>query len=266
FLEEVAKFRAGRRMWFKILKERFGCSNPGVMKLRCHAQTAGSTLTAQQPEINIVRVTIQALAAVLGGTQSLHTNSMDEALALPTEKSVQIALRTQQIIANESGVADFVDPLAGSYVVESLTNELEREAFALIDQIDKLGGMVQAIEEGWVQRQIQEASYRRQLEIEAGEDVVVGVNKFQVGKEDAAPLLRVDPSVEKAQRERLAAVKDSRDARKVEGTLAALETAAKDGSNLMPRIVDCVHAYASLGEISHRLRKVFGVYQPTMTL
>ncbi|MCA9770939.1 MAG: methylmalonyl-CoA mutase family protein [Myxococcales bacterium] len=266
FLEEVAKFRAGRRMWYKILKERFGAKNPKVMKLRFHTQTAGSTLTAQQPENNIVRVTIQALAAVLGGTQSLHTNSMDEALALPTEKSVQIALRTQQVIAHESGVADFVDPLAGSYVIESLTNELEAEAFALIEQIDKLGGMVEAIDEGWPQRQIQEAAYRRQLEIEAATDVVVGMNKFKIEHEAPIPILKVDPAIEKTQRENLARVKDQRDAKRVEASLTALEKAARDGANLMPPILECVRGYTTLGEIAHRLRKVFGIYQPPMTI
>jgi len=266
FLEEVAKFRAGRRMWFKILRDRFGCTNPKVIRLRFHSQTAGSTLTAQQPENNIVRVTIQALASVLGGTQSLHTNSMDEALALPTEKSVQIALRTQQIIAHESGVADFVDPLAGSYAVESLTDELEREAFELIDEIDKLGGIVAAIEEGWPQRQIQEAAYRRQLEIEAGTDVVVGTNRFVVEHEEKIPLLRVDPSIEKTQRERLARVKDERSQADVDKALAALEVAAKGGTNLMPKILDCVRCYTTLGEIAHKLRGVFGQYRPPVTI
>lgn len=268
FLEEVAKFRAARRMWARIMKDRFGVTNPKAQMLRFHTQTGGSTLTAQQPENNIVRVTVQALAAVLGGTQSLHTNSMDEALALPSEKSVGIALKTQQIIAYESGVTNTVDPLAGSYVVESLTNEIEKKAFEYIGQIDDMGGMLTAIEKGYVQKHIQDAAYEYQRSVEAKEAIVVGVNKFQV-KEDNREmnLLTVDASVGERQIAKLRKLRESRDNLAVKNALDDISKAAADEStNLMPLIINAVRSYATEGEICGVLRNVFGEYTENIVL
>ena len=268
FLEEVAKFRAARRMWAKIMKERFGVTNPKAQMLRFHTQTGGSTLTAQQPENNIVRVTMQALAAVLGGTQSLHTNSMDEALALPSEKSVGIALRTQQIIAHESGVTNTVDPLAGSYAVESLTNEIEEKAFEYIHQIDEMGGMLTAIEKGYVQKHIQDSAYEFQRAVESKDAVVVGVNKFQVEEKNKdMKLLTVDASVGERQIKKLHELKESRDNLAVSNALESIRSAASDDSqNLMPVIIDAVRAYATEGEICGVLRGVFGEYTENIVL
>ncbi|WP_213698447.1 methylmalonyl-CoA mutase family protein [Acetomicrobium sp.] len=268
FLEEIAKFRAARRLWAKIMRERFGVTNPNAQKLRFHTQTAGCTLTAQQPENNIIRVTIQALAAVLGGTQSLHTNSFDEALALPTEESVRIALRTQQIIAYESGVTNTVDPLAGSYYLEWLTNEIERRAREYIDKIDEMGGMLVAIEKGYVQQQIQDSAYAYQRAIEKGEQIVVGVNKFQIEEKGTSrKILRVDPSMAEKQIARLRALKESRDNVKVKEALEEIRKAAKDESaNLMPKILEAVKVYATLGEICDVLREEFGEYRESIIL
>ena len=264
FFEEIAKFRAARRMWAHIMRHRFGAQNPKSWRLRFHTQTAGSTLTAQQPENNIVRVALQALAAVLGGTQSLHTNSMDEALWLPTEKSVRIALRTQQIIAYESGVADTVDPLAGSYYVEYLTDEIQRRAEAYIAKIDEMGGALAAIEKGYIQQEIQESAYRTQRAIEKGEQIVVGVNAFQSEEEQRdLEALKVDPAVEAAQRQRLADLRARRDHARVAEILTRIEQAARGDENLMPLFIEAVERYATLGEISDALRRVWGEYQPT---
>ncbi|HEV2913163.1 MAG TPA: methylmalonyl-CoA mutase family protein [Pyrinomonadaceae bacterium] len=265
-LEEIAKFRAARRLWARIMRERFHARDPRSMMLRFHTQTAGSTLTAQQPEVNVVRTTIQALAAVLGGTQSLHTNALDEALALPTESAARVALRTQQVIAHEAGVADTVDPLAGSYAIEHLTSEIERRAEAYLEKIDAMGGVLRAIEAGYVQREIQEAAYQYQRAVERGESVIVGVNRFQSEQEMAMPLLRVDPSIEQAQVERLRALRARRDNQRVEVALIGLEEAARGTENLLPRILACVEAYATVGEISHRLRRVWGEYREALTL
>jgi methylmalonyl-CoA mutase N-terminal domain/subunit len=265
-LEEVAKFRAARRLWAKIMRDRFGAKKPESMMLRFHTQTGGSTLTAQQPDNNIVRVTIQTLAAVLGGTQSLHTNSRDEALALPSEDSVRIALRTQQIVASESGVTNTVDPLAGSWFVESLTDDIEKQAGSYIAQIDSLGGMVRAIEEGYPQRQIQEAAYSWQKDVESGERVVVGVNSFRTEEPPPTGLLRVDPAVEASQVGRLGALRSSRDPSAVSKSLEALAASASGTDNLMQPILDCVRTYATLGEICGVLRKVFGEYRPRVIL
>jgi methylmalonyl-CoA mutase N-terminal domain/subunit len=265
-LEEVAKFRAARRLWAAIMRQRFGAKNEKSWMLRFHTQTGGSTLTAQQPMNNIVRVTIQALAAVLGGTQSLHTNSMDEALALPTEEAVQVALRTQQIIAYESGVTETIDPLAGSYFIEQLTDELEAKAQAYIDKIDDLGGALVAIEQGYLQREIQESAYRTQQAIERNEQIIVGVNKFTVGREQTPELLRVDESVAAKQRERLAALRSRRDNAAVQQALQNLEQAAPGAANLMPHILAAVEVYATTGEICHTLRRVWGEYQPPLTI
>ena len=261
FLEEVAKFRAARRLWAHIMKERFNAKNPRSMMLRFHTQTAGCTLTAQQPENNIVRVTIQALASVLGGTQSLHTNSMDEALALPSDKAVRIALRTQQILAYESGVTESADPLGGSYMIESLTDSLEEKVREYLDKIDTLGGMVRAIEEGYVQREIQNSAYAYQLQVEKDEEIVVGLNRFQVEEPPPESLLRVDPEVGKKQTERLEAVKNKRDGTTVKNALEKLEATARGEDNLMPLILEAVRNYATLGEISDCLRNVFGEYR-----
>ena len=268
FLEEVAKFRAARRMWARIMKDRFGVTNPKAQMLRFHTQTGGSTLTAQQPENNIVRVTIQALAAVLGGTQSLHTNSMDEALALPSEKSVGIALKTQQIIAYESGVTNTVDPLGGSYVVESLTNEIEKKALEYIGQIDDMGGMLTAIEKGYVQKHIQDAAYDYQRSVEAKESIVVGVNKFQVREDNREMnLLTVDASVGERQIAKLHKLKESRDNLAVKNALDDIRRAAADDStNLMPLIINAVRSYATEGEICGVLRNVFGEYTENIVL
>ncbi|RME37030.1 MAG: methylmalonyl-CoA mutase [Thermoflexia bacterium] len=268
FLEEIAKFRAARRLWARIMRERFGARNPRSWMLRFHTQTAGSTLTAQQPEINVIRVTIQALAAVLGGTQSLHTNSRDEALWLPTEESVRIALRTQQIIAYESGVANTVDPLAGSYVIEYLTNEIERRAQEYIDKIDAMGGALAAIEKGYIQQEIADAAYRYQQMVDRGERIVVGVNAFQV-EEEARTLRRlvVDPAVEARQRERLAALRARRDNERVSAMLSRIEAAARRPDEpLMPLFLAAVEADCTLGEICSVLRQVWGEYRPQTTI
>ncbi|MEA3136739.1 MAG: methylmalonyl-CoA mutase, N-terminal domain [Thermoplasmata archaeon] len=262
FLEEVAKFRAARRLWHRIMSERFHAKDPRSLMLRFHTQTAGSTLTAQQPENNVVRVALQALAAVLGGTQSLHTNSMDEALGLPTEKAARIALRTQQIIAHESGVANTVDPVAGSYAIERLTNDLEAEATALIAEIDKMGGMLRAIEKGWVQRQIQEAAYKFQREVEEGDRTVVGVNEFQLEGEAPLDLLKVDDGPEKQQLAKIKKVKAERDGKAVQAKLEALRKAAHTKENLVPFILDAVRSYATLGEVCNTLRAEWGEYTP----
>jgi len=261
FFEEVAKFRAARRLWAKIMKERFGAKEPRSLALRFHTQTGGSTLTAQQPMNNVVRVALQAFAAVCGGTQSLHTNSMDEALALPTEESVTVALRTQQIIAYESGATETIDPLAGSYYVEHLTNEIEKQAKAYIDKIDSMGGAVKAIEAGYMQREIQEAAYRYQQQVERGERIVVGVNKFTQEEEPPKNLLKVDPAVRIAQIEKIKAVKARRNQDEVAARLAELRTAAQGTANLMPPILAAVKSYATLQEICDVLRDVFGEYQ-----
>ncbi len=261
FFEEIAKFRAARRLWAKIMKERFQAKDPRSWMLRTHAQTAGSTLTAQQPDNNIMRVTIQALAAVLGGTNSLHTNSRDEALALPTEDSVRIALRTQQVIAYESGAADTIDPMAGSYFVESLTDQLEAKAVEYIERIDKLGGAVKAIEAGYQQREIHEAAFRYQQAVESKDQVIVGVNDFTVEEDNQGELLKMDLSLEDQQKRKLAAVKAERNQAAAKKALAAVEAAAREGGNLMPVIIEAVRAYATLGEISDAMRQVFGEYR-----
>jgi len=262
FLEEVAKFRAARRLYAWIMKERFKAQDEKSCRLRFHTQTAGSTLTAQQPENNIVRVTLQALAAVLGGTQSLHTNSMDEALWLPTEKSVRIALRTQQIIAHESGVADTVDPLAGSYAIESLTDQIEAIAREYIEKIDALGGALPAIKHGFMQREIQEAAYHAQRAIENGEEIVVGVNDFQVEEEIELEALKVNPEVEETQKLRLAELRENRDGETVSSLLSQLALAAKGEDPLMPLFITCAENDVTLGEICNVLRDVWGQYQP----
>ncbi len=259
-LEEVAKFRAARRMWAKIMRERFKAGKPSSWQLRFHTQTAGSTLTAQQPENNVVRVTLQALSAVLGGTQSLHTNSMDEALWLPTEKSVRVALRTQQIIAYESGVADSVDPLAGSYLIEHLTDEIESGALDYIAKIDEMGGALQSIERGYMQNEIQNAAYAAQQEIERKEQIVVGVNQFQVNEEMTLERLKVDPAIELAARERLKALRESRNRESVNRLLGKLVEEAKGTENLMPLFIECVENDITLGEICNALRGVWGEY------
>ncbi len=269
FLEETAKFRAARRIWARIMKERFGATNERAMQMRFHAQTGGSTLTAQQPENNIARVAVQALAAVLGGAQSLHTNGMDEALALPTERSATIALRTQQILAHETGVADTVDPLGGSYAVESLTSGIEERVWEYLKRIDEMGGTVRAIESGYPQREIQESAYRYQRMIETGGRVIVGVNDFLEEEKDAAsriPIQKIDPRLESGQRERVAAFRRSRDVAAAGAALARLEEAARGGENLMPRILGAVEARATLGEISDRMRAVYGAHAPTASI
>jgi methylmalonyl-CoA mutase N-terminal domain/subunit len=262
FLEEVAKFRAARRLWAQIMRNRFRAKDPKSWMLRFHTQTGGSTLTAQQPENNIVRVALQALAAVMGGTQSLHTNSMDEALWLPTEKSVRVALRTQQIIGYESGVADTIDPLAGSYVIEQLTNEIADRAMDYIHKIDQMGGALKAIENGFMQSEIQESAYRYQKAVERNEQIVVGVNAFQVEETLELEELKVDPAIEAAQRARLAELRKNRDAAKVSELLSQLETAARGKDNLMPLFIACVENDITLGEICAVLRNVWGEYQP----
>jgi methylmalonyl-CoA mutase N-terminal domain/subunit len=262
--EEAAKFRAARRLWARIVRERFGAQNPRSWRLRFHTQTAGSTLTAQQPDNNVVRVTLQALAAVLGGTQSLHTNSRDEALSLPTEEAVQIALRTQQIIAHESGVADTIDPLAGSFFVEHLTDEIERRSQEYIEKIDSMGGALAAIEQGYTQAEIQDSAYRYQKEIERQERVVVGVNRFTVEEETTLRRLQVDPAVQEQQIARLAALRERRDNEQVGVLLTRLEETAQSSDNLLPIILECVEAYATLGEICGVLRSVFGEYRATV--
>jgi methylmalonyl-CoA mutase, N-terminal domain len=260
FLEEVAKFRAARRLWARIMRERFNARDPRSLMLRFHAQTAGSSLTAQQPEVNIVRTTIQALAAVLGGAQSLHTNSMDEALGLPTEHAARIALRTQQVIGYESGVADTADPLGGAYSIEHLTEEIERLASDYIQKIDDIGGMLRAIEKGFVQREVEHAAYEYQRRVESGDQTVVGVNRFTSDEAASVPVLRIDPELERQQIERLNRVRARRDERAACEALDQVEQAAHTDENLMPHIVQAVEAYATLGEISDRLRSVFGEY------
>jgi methylmalonyl-CoA mutase N-terminal domain/subunit len=264
FLEEVAKFRAARRMWARIMRERFGAKDPRSWMLRFHTQTGGSTLTAQQPENNVVRVTLQALAAVLGGTQSLHTNSLDEALALPTESAVRVALRTQQIIAHESGVADTVDPLAGAYLIEHLTDEIERRAFAYLEKIDAMGGALRAIERGYIQSEIQEAAYGYQRAVERQEQIVVGVNAYTVDAPGAIEHLRIDPAIEREACARLAALRARRDGARVEALLDRMELAAKGEDNLMPHFIACVENLVTVGEICRRLRSVWGEYRPTV--
>ncbi len=263
FLEEIAKFRAARRLFARIMRDRFGAKSPRSMTLRFHAQTGGSTLTAQQPDVNIVRVSLQALASVLGGAQSLHTNARDEALSLPTEESVRLALRTQQIIAHESGVTQTVDPAGGSAFIEQLTARIEREAQLYIARIDEMGGTLRAIESGYIQSEIQNAAYEHQRAIESGESAVVGVNRFQMEEKRAIPIFRLDPELEKRQIRRLGELRAGRDKGKLEGSLDRLEAAARGEENLMPFILDAAAAYATVGEISGRLRKVFGEYRET---
>jgi methylmalonyl-CoA mutase N-terminal domain/subunit len=266
FLEEVAKFRAARRMWAKIMRDRFQAKNPKSWMLRFHAQTAGSTLTAQQPENNIVRTAIQAMAAVLGGTQSLHTNSYDEALALPTEASARIALRTQQVIAFESGAPQTVDPLAGSYYIESLTSEIEKRAVDYLEKIEAMGGMLKAIERGYVQQEIQNAAYEYQQAVDRLEAVVVGVNRFLVEEEKAVPIQRIDPLLEPKQVERLRALRAKRNAETWQAAIRAVEDTARSGENLMPRILAAVEANATVGEISDAMRKVYGEYKEAVVI
>src|SRR5215213_6382029 len=265
-LEEVAKFRAARRLWARIMRERFNARDPRSLMLRFHTQTAGSSLTALQPQVNVVRTTIQALAAVLGGTQSLHTNSMDEALALPTESAARVALRTQQVIAYESGVAETADPLGGSYAIEYLTDQIEESADEYLKKIEAMGGMLRAIESGYVQREIQEAAYRFQKAVEAQEQVVVGVNRFKLDEEPPVNVLRIDPALEQAQVERLRTLRERRDAQAVTDTLSRLREAAQTSENLLPRIVECVESYATVGEISNALRDIWGEYRETSTI
>jgi len=266
FLEEVAKFRAARRMWARIMKEQFKARNPRSWMLRFHTQTAGSTLTAQQPENNIVRTAIQAMAAVLGGTQSLHTNSYDEALALPTEQAARIALRTQQIVAYESGAAQTIDPLAGSYYIEALTNEIEKRAAEYLDKIEALGGMLKAIERGYVQQEIQDAAYQYQQAVDRAEAVVVGVNRFTVDKEKPIPTLHMDESLERKQVERVRAFRARRASQPWADSLKKIEDTARSGANLMPAILASVEAHATVGEISDTMRRVFGEYHEAVVI
>ena len=266
FLEEVAKFRAARRLWARIMRDHFGAKNPRAWMLRFHTQTAGSTLTAQQPENNIVRTAIQALSAVLGGTQSLHTNGYDEALALPTEEAARIALRTQQIIAGESGVANTIDPFAGSYYVETLTNDLEQQANIYLDRIDALGGMLRAIERGWVQQEIQNAAYEYQRAIDSGQATVVGVNRFTRDEEPPIPIQRIDESLERRQVERVKTLRARRDKTRWQASLNQVKDHARDGQNLMPAILEAVESYATVGEISAAMREIFGEYQESVVI
>lgn len=265
-LEEVSKYRAARRLWARIMKERFGAKKEKSLQLKFHTQTAGSTLTAQQPDNNIVRVAIQTLAAVLGGTQSLHTNSRDEALALPTEDSVRIALRTQQIVAHESGVTETVDPLAGSFYIESLTNDIEKEAMDYIEKIDNLGGAPKAIEKGFIQKEIQNSAYKHQMQVENQERIVVGVNKFRIEETEKKELLKVDPHVELLQKKKIEKLKSTRDSEKVQEALEVLKAKAETDENLMPFIIDAVKEYATLGEVCGVLREVFGEYEQSVIL
>jgi methylmalonyl-CoA mutase, N-terminal domain len=265
-LEEIAKYRAARRLWAGLMRDRFGARDPRSMMLRFHAQTAGSSLTAQQPENNIVRVAIQALAAVLGGCQSLHANALDEALALPTEDAARLALRTQQILAHESGVANTVDPVGGSYAIEHLTNEIDAGARACIERIDALGGMLRAIETGYVQREIQKAAYDYQQSVERNERVIVGVNRYRTEREEPIPILHVDPAIEEEQIERVRALRARRDAARADKAIAEVESRARSGENLMPAILTAVEAYATVGEISDAMRRVFGEHQETLAL
>jgi methylmalonyl-CoA mutase N-terminal domain/subunit len=265
FLEEIAKFRAARRLWARIMRDRFHATNPRAQQLRFHTQTAGSTLAAQQPDNNIVRVALQALAAVLGGTQSLHCNGRDEALALPTEESARVALRTQQIIAAESGVANTVDPIAGSYAIEKLTNDIEDAARAALDRIEQAGGTLAAIEAGMIQREIQESAYRAQVAIDRAEAIVVGVNRFEDQSSRTVPLFQLDSEVERQQIERVRALRASRDAASWQRSIAEVARAARDGGNLVPPIVSAVEAKATVGEIADALRGIFGEFQEIPT-
>ena len=266
FLEEVAKFRAARRMWARIMRQQFKAKNPRSWMLRFHTQTAGSTLTAQHPENNIVRTAIQAMAAVLGGTQSLHTNSYDEALALPTEQAARIALRTQQIAAYESGAPQTIDPLAGSYYVESLTSEIERRAEDYLQKVEAMGGMLKAIERGYVQQEIQNAAYQYQRQVDRGEAVVVGMNRFTQEEEKHVPIQRIDEALERKQVERVRALRARRDPQAWQAGLSSVEEAARSGANLMPRILAAVEGYATVGEISDTMRKVFGEYKEAVVI
>ena len=266
FFEEVAKFRAARRLWASLMRERFGARKPQSWMLRFHTQTAGVTLTAQQPENNIIRVAVQALAAVLGGTQSLHTNSRDEALGLPTEESARIALRTQQVIAYESGAADVVDPLGGSYYLEKLTDQLEEEARQYLARIDALGGTLRAIEMGYIQKEIQESAYREQRQIERRAKIVVGLNEYEITEKVKTPIFRVDSRIEEERRRALEDLRRRRDSRSVERALAALDAAARQDVNLLPSILAAVKAYATIGEICRVLRQVFGEHQEVVTV
>jgi methylmalonyl-CoA mutase N-terminal domain/subunit len=266
FLEEIAKFRAARRLWARLLAERHPDCTDDNRRLRFHTQTAGSSLTAQQPDNNVARVTIQALAAVLGGTQSLHTNSLDEALGLPSERAAQIALKTQQVIASESGVADFIDPLAGSYAIEALTDHIEREARAIIERVDQLGGVVRAIEAGWIQQQILDTAYRYQQGVDSGDIEVVGVNVYRAEQGLRPELQRIDPEGERQQRERVEALRARRDAAKATAALDALEVAARTDANLMPLIVQAVRDRCTLGEIAGTMKRVFGQYRETLVI
>jgi len=266
FLEEISKFRAARRIWAKIARERFGAKNPKSWMLRFHAQTAGSSLTAQQPDNNVVRVAIQALAAVLGGAQSLHTNSKDEALAIPTEEAARLALRTQQIIAYESGATNTVDPVGGSYAIETLTEEMEAQVGQLLEKIDGFGGMLPAIESGWVQSQIQEAAYRYQRSVEEKQRIIVGVNQFQTDEEQKIPIHISDPELEAAQVENLSKTRAGRIVSAARGALERLENAARSSENLMPYILEAVEAYATVGEISDVFRRVHGEYREALTI
>jgi methylmalonyl-CoA mutase, N-terminal domain len=265
-LEEIAKYRAARRLWARLMRDRFGARDPRSLLLRFHAQTAGSSLTAQQPENNIVRVAIQALAAVLGGCQSLHANALDEALALPTEDTARLALRTQQILAHESGVANTVDPVGGSYAIEHLTDTIEAGARACIDRIDALGGMLRAIETGYVQREVQKAAYEYQQSVERNERIIVGVNRFRGERQEPIPTLRIDPAIEQEQIERVRALRARRDGPRANAAVADVESRARAGENLMPAILTAVEAYATVGEISDAMRRVFGEHQETLSL
>jgi methylmalonyl-CoA mutase N-terminal domain/subunit len=265
FLEEIAKFRAARRLWAYVMRDRFGAKNPRAMQMRFHTQTAGSTLAARQPDNNIVRVAIQALAAVLGGTQSLHCNGRDEALGLPTEEAARIALRTQQVIAAESGVANTVDPVGGAWEIERRTDEIELEARKLIEALDAAGGTLEAIEAGRIQRQIQESAYADQQAIERGERVVVGVNRYETGEPNTIELLRIDPEIERRQAAAVGQLRQTRDSAGWQASMTALEQAARDGSNLVPPIVSAVLARATLGEIADALRRVFGEHRELHT-
>ena len=266
FLMQVAKYRAARRLWARLMRDRFGAKDPRSMMLRFHAQTGGSALTAQQPQNNVVRVALQCLAAVLGGCQSLHANALDEALALPTEDSALLALRTQQIIAYETGVTNTADPLGGSYVMETLTNGIEEGARAYIAKIDAMGGMLRAIENGYVQQEIQRAAYEYQRAVESGEQVVVGVNRFQSDHETAIPTLRIDPEIERSQVARVEALRARRDAARTRAALAAVENCARGAQNLMPPILEAVEAFATVGEISNALRRAFGEYRERVVI
>lgn len=264
FFEEIAKFRAARRMWAKIIKNRFKAQNPKSMQLRFHAQTIGSSLTAQQPDVNLIRVAIQTLASILGGAQSIHSSSRDEALSLPSEDSVRLSLRTQQVIAYESGAGNVIDPVGGSYYLESLTNQIEEEAFEIIRKIEEQGGAIRAIENGYIQKEIQENSYKIQQSIENGEQIVIGVNKFQIEKEDLKlEILKSDPEIERQQIDKLKKIKESRDNNLVHEKLKKIKEIAKTGENLMPYLIDAVKVYATTGEICNILKEVFGTYKMT---